>query len=877
LSTIPLSARHAVGAFVVCVAALLSACNSDSSSASAAPAGRTQTTAASRTVDYAAVATLSLQAAGLPETLTLAQIEVTSGVAKSLRVQDGEIRFLTPSDTGVDSTVVLKVALADSDITLPIVVRSARPTAVVTEIEPDADGVQPASAKSSVLTVTGLGAGNVLDGTALRFSVAGAPALDRLASSATVFVPQTGATLNLAKDWTLDAATNTLTVPADKVAALLAALPSGEVAFDIGLTSVDGEFAVAWTFLAHTASTTLQGRVVGLDGVLQTSAAGQSVAVRGLDNRTRLVTVVDASGAFSAGPLGAGTYELSLLDTNAPGFWTASVPIFPNSSTVSADLVYAPSTGAGKAKSGSVNHPTSSQGSPSLARVQQNGIAPRPRTPPNTARAATPAGCETLGLAGEARYQAEAGTQNNTVGCVVAYTVPAGTAKVSVDVTVFTEEYPTYTTAKSQYNDTWAYALTGLSGIGAASGSVNDTHYTQGTVTKHFCVDVASATASAPLVLNANLAATNIGDSVLPTTVTLAFKLSCTQELKVTGASFDSPNAKGYAVLKPLTGNLPGNYISLPITTAVADWGLPLAVQYEPKEATITKVRVGVMVDGSPVMADTDLVGSITSQSAGKLTFANLVMPRIPNAMFAGKTNVLIELTGTVSAEVLTSKPEDGQITFDGKTTFVPLFLAGDALGEARRYGQSPPLDAGLDSWSTFNTVAWLQSKLYRFNDVSGLHIAQDVSTQRSVLDHTGHSDGTQIDLRYADGSGGYTETLGGSSNGSFIQAMLNAAAAEVTAGGTGAKPNLTKAIAWIQANRSMLESESANARKLHAGPSWMKLALADGKLPNGVLVPGIAADGALVAGMGPWTTKPANLSFVAPHLHHWHISLKAI
>jgi hypothetical protein len=856
--------ERVVMGFVVCV---LSACGGGD------PPPNSSTTVS---LEYASVATISLAALGLSPSTNTSQISVVSGTAASLVVKDGEIRFLTPSDPGSDSTVVLKVAQAGSSTTISAVLRSARPLEAVTEIEPDDTGALPSAALNSHLIIGGLAPGNSISGETLSFSVSGAPPLDAKASAANVFIPQTGQTIDLAQDWTLDAATNTLSIPADKVKALLQSLPSGELEFDVALTSENGEFGVGWTFLAHKPTASLQGQLVGIDGTPQALGAGKSIAVKGIDNRTRQVIVADGSGAFRISPLDAGTYQLSILDVNEPGFWTATVPIFPTTTTASANIVYAPAASASSTIAiTSVGSGQTWRGRTAVAVSGQNSFGPEPRASEDTLRplSANPSSCETAGATGEASYVAVSGTRNNTISCVIAHTLPTGTTNVAIQFTVTTEEYPKYTTQKSRFNDTWAYAVSGLSGVSAASGSVNDSHYTQGTITKEYCVNVANAASSAPLVFNANLSATNIGDSILPTSVTLVVKLTCPNALKVTTASFKSPNINGNPVIKPISGNLPGNYISLPIANDVNNWGIPLDLQYEPKEAQITKVRIGVVVNGVTKMSDTDVSSMITTKSAGKLSFANLIIPRMPVIPFAGKTSVLIELTGTKDGQTLTSKPEDGPIKFGGLTSYVPLFVAGDQMDASRRYGGA--VDAGLDSWATYNTIQWLLTKLYRFNDISGLHIAQ-TSTGRSILDHAGHSDGTQMDLRYSDGSGGYTEQLGGNADGSFIKSMLVAAAAEVAAA-AATKPNLVKALAWIDANRTMLETESSAARKMHAGPSWMKLALYNGKFPNGVLIPGQDATGAPIAGPGTWTSKPTNLSFVEPHLHHWHISLTGI
>ena len=53
-----------------------------------------------------------------------------------------------------------------------------------------------------------------------------------------------------------------------------------------------------------------------------------------------------------------------------------------------------------------------------------------------------------------------------------------------------------------------------------------------------------------------------------------------------------------------------------------------------------------------------------------------------------------------------------------------------------------------------------------------------------------------------------------------------------------------------------------------------MKLALHNGKFPNGQLIPALNANNTTTQpGIGEWTGKPSNLSYVADHLHHWHIS----
>lgn len=191
--------------------------------------------------------------------------------------------------------------------------------------------------------------------------------------------------------------------------------------------------------------------------------------------------------------------------------------------------------------------------------------------------------------------------------------------------------------------------------------------------------------------------------------------------------------------------------------------------------------------------------------------------------------------------------------------------LANDESGlGGRRYGSR---DAGGDSWATRQTITWLQSRAYRFDDTSGQHVTQ-TSTGRSILGHSGHSDGQQIDMRYADGQGGYSETLGGAGNGAGIQQLINAARQEV-ASNAAQKPQLAALQAWIAANRGNMETEAAdpNTRHIYVGPQFIKLALIDGKFSGS---PTLA-----IPGMQAWN-KPAVVQVATDHLHHWHLSTTA-
>jgi hypothetical protein len=455
--------------------------------------------------------------------------------------------------------------------------------------------------------------------------------------------------------------------------------------------------------------------------------------------------------------------------------------------------------------------------------------------------------------------------------CYVTHTVPKGAEKIGVKLSIKTQEFPNFTGPKSVYNDAWSYAVMGLPDVGEANARVNDSHDTKAEVVVNKCVNVKELAAQEAFDFTANLIATNIGDSSYPTVVQMTVKPTCDNELTVTRAEFELVNTKGYSVIQEVKNDAPRNYISVPTQSESNAWGVPLNVTYEPADAKITRVRMGVVVNGAAVMSDTDLSAQISTRTPGKLVFNNVLIPRLPITPTAGPVNVVLELKGTKDEIELISTALNGRVLAEDNAQFTPLFNAGELFPAARRYGQELQ-DAGGDAWATFPTIGWLQAKPFRFNDISALHIAQ-TAAGRSVLDHAGHNNGAQIDLRYADGAGGYSEQLGGSADGSFIKKMLEDARKEVETGGTGAKPNLLKANQWITANRQMLMSVAAEADKLHAGPGWMASALRDGKFANGVVIPTVTPEGVVGAALGDWANRPTQLTFIAPHLHHWHIS----
>ena len=802
----------------------------------------------------AQVVTLSLADLGFADGADSVKV---SGAVTDVLLQDGSLRFSTPGDTGVEQHAQFSISKGNKVTTLGVLIQTELPTAVETYVEPDDDGNVPATAP--VLAITGLGPNNRLQPGALAFRLVGAPSLALQDDSDGLLSMPDGVAVSLKQYWVFDAVSGTFRISATAMQQLLASLPNGSYDLNLNFVSQDGEFTASYALIVVKSSTSLQGQLRTPAGGNVTGQAGKKMLLAGYNNHQRQVAVVDATGAFHFDGVLPDTYQLTLNDLVHPNVVSVSAVVFDNSSTVSVGIVYPYEPGLAQRTAPAQSYVAGS--------VTQDGAGPPARqvvASPRGAGDVTPQDDE-----GSKTFTATAAAQNQTITSPVAFTVPKGTKNVGVKITVSTAEYPVYTTAQSQYNDTWSYAVTGLTGVNlAATGAVNQTHYTQGTIVRTECVDVSKQTKEGVLSLGGNVSATNIGDSALATVTTVELSLVC-KGLKVTQAKFLSPNKAAHPVLQPikLTGNLPGPYVSVSqgAATATATHTLPLELHYTPAAATITEVNIGISAGGgNPAFSTENLLSQTNTKSAGKVTFPSLVLPAFAGAKLDKKAVVTLRLKGRVDNADASSDPaEGGQVEFKGATAYIPLYLANnEAALAARRYGTR---DAGGDSWATRLAIAWLAGKAYRFDDISGQHVTQ-TAAGRSILGHSGHSDGQQIDLRYADGAGGYSDALGGQNNGAAIHQLILDAKAEVVAN-PAQKPKLAALLTWIAANRAMLAQEAAPAstRVVYIGPSFVKLALVDGRFS--------AALADKIPGVGAWI-KPVKVHIEAGHLSHWHISI---
>lgn len=582
-------------------------------------------------VKPAEVVVLSLKDLGIAGN---APTVTASGAVTDALLKDGTLRFSTPGDTGADQFAEFVVASGTNTTRLQLLIRSVRPTEVVTQIEPFDDGSLPGAVPA--LIITGLGPNNSFTGSPLKFKLAGSALLDLKDDSDGLILTAGKQSVNLKNYWVFNAADTSFSISGPVLQNLLNVLPAGSLNVIMNFVSKDKEFASVYEFLAVKQSANLSGKFVTPEGANVDSLTTRKVLLKGFNSDLRRVVPVDANGTFSFEGVIPDTYQLTLNDLDNPNVVSASTAVFAGSTQVKVSIVYAlgATSSAVSIKSSRV------KGTFAGNSVTQDGAPPPAHPVPPQAPAATV--MPSIKAAGSpgGTFTAASAAQNQTVTTPIAYLIPAGTKNVAVKITVSTAEYPTYTTTQSQYNDTWSYAVSGLPNTAlAASGSVNQSHYTQGTVTKTTCVDVTEQAKNAALSITGAVSATNIGDSILTTTTSVEFSAPCIG-LKVSTAKFASPNANGNPILAPIApqGNLAGTYFSTPLSAADPTHKMPLEITYTPADAQITEVNIGISAPGmDPIFSSDNVLGQTNTITPGKIVLPSLSLPAFATAKANGK------------------------------------------------------------------------------------------------------------------------------------------------------------------------------------------------------------------------------------------------
>jgi hypothetical protein len=618
---------------------------------------------------------------------------------------------------------------------------------------------------------------------------------------------------------------------------------------------------------------TLNVAVLDTNGNKASGLAGTKFILKGFNTGFGTMASLDANATFTVGGLPADTYTVKqvLLSTGLPliGFPT----ITSSSSTVTLTLSQSAASAALSKGSNALND----KGYVSASSRTETGPRPNRRSVTSPPRKAS-SGPALQGIANPI-YTASviAGAADTLITVPIAYSVPKGTSQIDVNIVEQTDEFPVYTGEQSQWNDIWSFDIQFPSlpiAEFADSGKVNDTNASTGTLTFDECIDVSSAATNSAFPISGVISVENVADDLFPTSLTLNISLSC-GGIEITDFEGSSTTPDGNLSIYPRweaeenapDGNVSGQYLSIPMDAVLpSSFGIPAKLTYSPASAVVTAVDLFQRTEGSAdVPLGTDYLDQADTSTPGELDFAGLLLDATAVTPLSARVQLMAELMGTVNGQAVTSGLFP--LTIDGQySTFTPIYLTSElpSYSDANRFGTHD--EEGGDSWSTNSMSQWLFGTNLRYNDVSAANVKQDSSDNSSVLGHSGHSDGQQVDVMYSDGAGGYTDLLGGAGDSAGLAALAARALTEVSSGASN-HPNLDLLNTWISANRTLIQSYAAmgNVRRIYVGIGHVEAILLWGQFPN--------SSGTAIPGASVWSGRSAKILPQNHHLNHWHIS----
>ncbi len=455
--------------------------------------------------------------------------------------------------------------------------------------------------------------------------------------------------------------------------------------------------------------------------------------------------------------------------------------------------------------------------------------------------------------------------ENVPVSASAKLPVAKGSKKVILKYTVSTIEYPKYVLQQSRYNDTWRLTIITSSGtqLFTIGRSVNSQLYAPPTWNSSGStglieqqIDVSTLAANNDIELTLAATSTNIGDSLLPTTVTAT--LGADAGLTINTITRDNVN--------PTVGQ--SNRFSIPRAGQLNTFQRRFDVTYtKPEGVTITNVKTELLTSGGAVLQTVvdEAPGSNRVQQINDTTLRIEVTfsttPSQVNSTPPPTDQIRYRFTlkgQKEDGEELTSEPKDS-------AAFFALWRMPDGIA---RYGAR---DNGLDDWASQRTYQWLDANrnlVTRIDDISGEHARN--------IGHQTHAEGRDIDMFHV-----YTFPNGGASgtqNYLRLQANVQAAlagdaasAARVNAWATDTRARFDSLIADNRVQRIYYAVGSAvqggqNQAQLTNG--WAQALLQTGTYtaPNGITL-------ALPA--GAWgNANSAELQFNATHNNHFHVML---
>ncbi|MBE0603081.1 MAG: carboxypeptidase regulatory-like domain-containing protein [Deltaproteobacteria bacterium] len=766
--------------------------------------------------------------------------------ATGLTYANGVLRFVAPADTGKQETLVFRFNRSGgshSDYTFSLL--TLQPSAI--ESGSDGDEESPDLEWSDLdLDLPSLVNVNILPTAYSGFVLSFQGDSGAKPSSIRIYLYNGSNSYDVTGYFSLDADAGTVSLKAGSKPDFHAKL--SDKCMELVISGHDDAgLPIAYFASFFYGSNTVRGKVVDGTGATITTLTGKQVVLTGFNSGARLSAAIQPDGTYTIGNAPTDSYSLSLADTSLERFGSSLFLIESGGSTIDVDL-----TIAGNGISGARQPSPAAMRIASAPKTVKNIKVPEfskndpiePRSLHALQAVRPPAAISetdnSITVSGAAR--------DEVVSKDKVIVVAKDTRNVKVQATVSTAEYPTYTTQQSRYNDSWEFKAMCGGTIFEKSGSVNNTHADNGTHHYNKDIDVSAFTKSGPINCTISAKTVNIGDGVLPTTVSVslgdAAGITINSARHVSGLFQDTHGKKYFNISIPLSGHYG-------IETEYWKW--TIEVKYSPKDAEIKKMKLELLYNNSVHAVTDNQIFVPVGVDEGTLQ-ATIDMPALsitPAGHVPASLQVTLKGNLKGKTESLTSNKVPAQFLGSlANESFLPLFEIRDVapfLPSERRYG-APATDIrqddeGGDGWGRGDMLAWLETGQggtlgLKFNDISGQNAWQEVSggKWKSMGVHMAHKGGYDTDARYWDENGDFTTAMNGAGYGDSIKAaILEAWDEQVGAGGSG-ETKLIKVINWIKANRNGLAllAVDSNIQDIYIGDAeWFTRALLKGKLHN--------------------------------------------
>ncbi|PSU33966.1 hypothetical protein [Photobacterium lutimaris] len=777
-------------------------------------------------------------------------IQVDGSAVQSLDYNNGTLSFISPNDSGEDQTLRFQVG-SDKTAIYRVDVRSSMAPLVekVAGYLVDDDGNETPIAIALDLIPSGFDSGYIypVNSATSLFSFSVVNAVGQLQTVDPKYLHMmldSGSDVyNVTEYFAIDG--GTITLLASKKPDFDALLGDGQQILSIsGFNDNDESFDSLVKFYPGTNS--LKGEVT-LNGQAVALPSTARLVLSSFTHNINMETTVSDSGTYEFPSIPTDSYQLRIVDTGEPPLkGIALFAVDVAGSIVEVELVA--NNGGIASKAALVS------GEQAYSRVTATNqpYIPHPRSAVPHQQTVKPRSVE----AEDSSQiliddQVVAGTQNVTVSRTHSFNVPAEITAFNVVVDVSTNEYPVYTTNPDNiYNDTWAFTWSCGNNNQSMSGKVNNTHSTRGTMIKTSTIEKSGA-----MECDYTIATANIGDSQVPTYVTIMF-VAESSEIAV----------KTFRHVKGLTRSGNRHVLSVPTATdSYEDVPIAARIEYTPADAVIDKASSKLTVGNQTVVLFDNHDFKQVSPGVLETVFE---MPIVDGALVSdANTSISIALT---TSSGLSSVPVD--LSFANNSSLItPIFETTHVHDTplSRRYGYRDASKGG-DGWGQAAVLTHLNANSVlgetMFNDISGQHGRN--------IGHKSHKHGTDVDAYYLDENGAFVTAMRGNNYGKYIKAAFDSAASEVSKGELDG-PNVVKVRDWVTINRTYAEDlvNTLAVKGVYVGnKKWFQDALLYSKLPGGQSIPSGSHDANGSIPLAPWSKPSTIIPMAGGHEGHLHL-----